>query len=74
MPVSLIDGVAQGATILVVVPMLRAAGVSVGTMSTVGDIDRAVSAAFTMLDLTATLPSVPVAFVVTAWLRAGIAR
>ncbi len=43
-------------------------------MSTVGDIDRAVSAAFTMLDLTATLPSVPVAFVVTAWLRAGIAR
>jgi ATP-binding cassette, subfamily C, bacterial len=71
---SLVNGFAQGAIILLLVPMLRAAGVPVDAASTVGGLDRVVSAAFMMLGLTPTLSVVLVAFVAIAWLQASIAR
>lgn len=70
---SLVNGFAQGAAILLLVPMLRAAGVPVSA-GTVGRIDHVVSAAFQMFGLTATLPAVLIAFVAIAWLQASIER
>ncbi len=71
---SLVNGAAQGATILLLVPMLRTAGVPVSEAGPVAGLDRMVSAGFAALGLSATLPAVLVAFVAIAWLQAGLER
>lgn len=74
MVLTLFNGVAQGATVLLLVPLLRVAGVPVGPDGTVGGIDRFVSGVFAALRLPATLPVVLLAFVVLAWAQAMLGR
>ena len=74
MMLTLFNGVAQGATVLLLVPLLREAGVPVGPGGAVGGIDRLVSGAFAALRLPATLPVVLLAFVALAWVQAMLQR
>ncbi len=74
MALTLFNGVAQGATALLLVPLLREAGVPVGPGGAVGGINRLVSSVFAALRLPATLPVVLLAFVALAWVQAMFQR
>lgn len=69
----LINTAAQGATALLLVPLLRAAGVP-ATSGTVGGIDRWISSAFRLAGLRPSLGTVLAAFVAVAWTQAILAQ
>lgn len=71
---SVANGIAQGATVVLLIPLLRVAGVPMEGTGAVAGIDRAVSAMFAAVRLAPTLAAVLVAFVAIAWLQASVER
>lgn len=71
---SVANGIAQGATVVLLIPLLHVAGVPMEGAGAVAGIDRAVSAVFAAVRLAPTLPVVLVAFVAIAWLQASVER
>ncbi|HUX33192.1 MAG TPA: ABC transporter ATP-binding protein [Gemmatimonadaceae bacterium] len=71
---SVANGIAQGATVVLLIPLLRVAGVPMEGAGAVAGIDRAVSAVFAAVRLAPTLSVVLVAFVAIAWLQASVER
>lgn len=60
---------AQGATVALLIPLLRVAGVPVAG-GTLGTIDRAIGGMFAAVGLAPALPAVLAAFIAAAWLQA----
>jgi ATP-binding cassette, subfamily C, bacterial len=71
---SAVNGAAQGATVMLLVPLLEAAGVPVPGGGAVGQIEHVVGAAFGTVGLAPSLPVVLVVFVALAWLQAAVER
>lgn len=71
---SVANGIAQGATVVLLIALLRVAGVPMEGAGAVAGIDRAVSTAFAAVRLAPTLSVVLVAFVAIAWLQASVER
>ncbi len=62
---------AQGATVALLIPLLRAAGVPAGN-GVIGSIDRGIGEAFGLAGLTPTLTAVLAVFIVVAWFQAVV--
>ncbi len=66
---TIVNMAAQGATVALLVPLLRVAGVPTGT-GVVAAIDRGVQAAFQFVGVPPTLPAVLALFIAVAWAQA----
>ncbi len=71
---SALNGAAQGATVMLLVPLLGAAGVPIPGGGAVGQIERVVGRAFASVGVQPSLPAVLVVFVALAWLQAAVER
>lgn len=71
---SALNGAAQGATVMLLVPLLGAAGVPIPGAGAVGQIERAVGRAFALVGVRPSLPIVLIVFVVLAWVQAAVER
>ncbi|MDE3216507.1 MAG: ABC transporter ATP-binding protein, partial [Gemmatimonadota bacterium] len=71
---SVVSGAAQGATVMLLVPLLGAAGVPIPGSGAVGAIQRGIAHAFALVGLAPSLPAVLAAFVAVAWLQAAVQR
>ncbi len=66
---TVVNMAAQGATVALLVPLLRVAGVPTGG-GVVGAIDRGIQSGFHLVGLTPTLPAVLALFIAIAWAQA----
>ncbi len=68
------NGAAQGVTVVLLVPLLGAAGVAIPGGGAVGTIQRVVTRAFALAGLAPSLAAVLALFVIVAWLQAVVQR